>query len=224
MKKLAFLLTMAFLPMLASAQEDVNEFRIADIKSVAGEQVVMPVELINEGAIIAIGSHIILPVGVSLEEIKVLPDRWNSEHTMVSFKDQTPFPYPEYRKYKFVAINMGNVPVSGNKGEVLHLILNVDEGMAEGVYEIRLENGELSVRNDKEADAHLEFNTEHVAVQTVGKASLEVKGRGDATAISNVSGVVPQEAADIYDLTGRRLKTAPQKGVYIQGKKKFVAK
>ena len=224
MKKLAFLLTMAFLPMLASAQEDVNEFRIADIKSVAGEQVVMPVELINEGTVFAFGGYLILPVGVSIADMKVLPDRWDSEHTMVSFKDQTPFPYPEYRKYKFVAINMGNVPVSGNKGEVLHLILNVDKDMADGVYEIRLENGELSVRNDKEADAHLEFNTEHVAVQTVGKASLEVKGRGDATAISNVSGVVPQEAADIYDLAGRRLKTAPEKGVYIQGKKKFVAK
>ena len=118
---------------------------------------------------------------------------------------------------------MGNVPVSGNKGEVLHLILNVDEGMADGVYEIRLEEGQLSVRNDKEADNHLEFNTESVAIQTIGKASLEVKGRGDATGISNVSSAV-REDADIYDLTGRRLKTAPQKGVYIQGKKKFVTK
>ena len=45
MKKL--LLTMAVLPILASAQEGVNEFRISDIKSVAGEQVVMPVELIS---------------------------------------------------------------------------------------------------------------------------------------------------------------------------------
>ena len=222
MKKLAFLLTMAFLPMLASAQEGVNEFRISDIKSVAGEQVVMPVELINEGTVFAFGGYLILPEGVSIAEIKVLPDRWDSEHTMVSFRDQTPFPYPEYRKYVFVAIN-GNVPVSGNKGEVLHLILNVDEGMADGVYEIRLEEGQLSVRNDKEADNHLEFNTESVAIQTIGKASLEVKGRGDATGISNVSSAV-REDAGIYDLTGRRLKTAPQKGVYIQGKKKFVTK
>lgn len=32
MKKLALLLTMAFLPMLASAQEGVNEFRISTSK------------------------------------------------------------------------------------------------------------------------------------------------------------------------------------------------
>ena len=223
MKKLAFLLTMAFLPMLASAQEGVNEFRISDIKSVAGEQVVMPVELINEGTVIAFGSHIILPEGVSLEDIKVLPDRWNSEHTMVAFRDQTSFPYPEYRKYLFVAINMNNTPVIGNKGDVLQLILKVDKDMADGVYEIRLEEGELSVRNDKETDAHLEFNTESVAIQTVGKALLEVKGRGDVTAIKNVPGEV-REDGNVYDLTGRRLKTAPQKGVYIQNGKKFFVK
>ncbi|MBR2154355.1 MAG: hypothetical protein IJ901_07055, partial [Bacteroidaceae bacterium] len=219
MKKLFVLLTMAFLPILASAQAGVNELRISDIKSVAGEQVVMPVELINEGTVFAFGGYLILPEGVSIAEIKVLPDRWDSEHTMVSFRDQTPFPYPEYRKYVFVAIN-GNVPVSGNKGEVLHLILNVDEGMADGVYEIRLEEGQLSVRNDKEVDNHLEFNTKSVAIQTIGKASLEIKGRGDATGISNVPSAV-REDAGIYDLTGRRLKTAPQRGVYIQGKKKI---
>lgn len=223
MKKLAFLLTMAFFPVLGGAQEGVNEFRISDIKSVAGEQVVMPVELINEGTVFAFGGYLILPVGVSIADMKVLPDRWDSEHTMVSFRDQTPFPYPEYRKYLFVAYNMKNTPVSGNKGDVLQLILNVDKDMADGVYEIRLEEGELAVRSDKDTGAHLEFNSESVAIQTVGKALLEVKGRGDATAIKNVRGEVREEG-NVYDLTGRRLKTAPQKGVYIQGKKKFVTK
>ena len=48
---------------------------------------------------------------------------------------------------------------------------------------------------------------------------------GDDTGIINLKAGQPDAAnAPVYDLQGRRTKQATQKGVYIQGGKKFVVK
>ena len=216
MKKLFVLLTMAFLPILASAQAGVNELRISDIKGEAGEQIILPVELVNDQSMIAFGAFLVLPEGVRVEDM-ALTDRWNSKTANIQYK------MVQEGLYKFVGFNLRNVPISGNEGSIVDVTLNVDKNLAAGVYEIRLEQIELAPEKLPDGTDRQNGNLrpeDWVAVQTIGKASLEIKGRGDATGISNVPSAI-RENAGIYDLMGRRLKTAPQKGVYIQGKKKI---
>ena len=65
-----------------------------------------------------------------------------------------------------------------------------------------------------------------VAVQDVAteqSAVLEVKAKGDFTAISQVK-AENNDAAPVYDLTGRRLSAVPQKGMYIQNGRKMMAR
>lgn len=214
MKNLFVLLTMAFWPMLASAQAGVNELRISDIQAEAGQQVKLSIELVCDQSIIAFGAYMVLPEGVSLEGMAIT-DRWNSKGALVQYKM-----YSE-GLYKIVGVDMKNAPIPGNVGSIVDVTLNIDKDMAAGVYEIRLEQIELAPKRLPDGTQLGNLQPEdYIAIQTVGKASLEIKGRGDATGISNVPSAI-RENAGIYDLMGRRLKTAPQKGVYIQGKKKI---
>ena len=215
MKKLFVLLTMAFLPMLASAERGVNELRISDIQAEAGQQVKLSVELVNENPVRGIGAYLYLPEGVTMEEISIVPNRWPEPDEWIDF---------QYKKledgvYKFVVIAMEKInALSEGEGEIFTITLNVGKDVADGVYEIMFKNVEMSVW--PKDDAYLQMGGSYTVTQTIGKASLEIKGRGDATGISNVPSAI-RENAGIYDLMGRRLKTAPQKGVYIQGKKKI---
>jgi hypothetical protein len=215
MKNLFVLLTMAFWPMLASAQAGVNELRISDIQAEAGQQVKLSVELVNENPVRGIGAYLYLPEGVTMEEINIIPNRWPEPDEWIDF---------QYKKledgvYKFVVIAMEKInALSEGEGEIFTITLNVGKDVADGVYEIMLKNVEMSVW--PKDDAYLQMGGSYTVTQTIGKASLEIKGRGDATGISNVPSAI-RENAGIYDLMGRRLKTAPQKGVYIQGKKKI---
>ena len=215
MKKLFVLLTMAFLPILAGAERGVNELRISDIQAEAGQQVKLSVELVNENPVRGIGAYLYLPEGVTMEEINIVPNRWPEPDEWIDF---------QYKKledgvYKFVVIAMEKInALSEGEGEIFTITLNVGKDVADGVYEIMLKNVEMSVW--PKDDAYLQMGGSYTVTQTIGKASLEIKGRGDATGISNVPSAM-HENAGIYDLMGRRLKTAPQKGVYIQGKKKI---
>jgi len=215
MKKLFILLIMAFLPMLASAERGVNELRISDIQAEAGQQVKLSVELVNENPVRGIGAYLYLPEGVTMEEINIVPNRWPEPDEWIDF---------QYKKledgvYKFVVIAMEKInALSEGEGEIFTITLNVGKDVADGVYEIMLKNVEMSVW--PKDDAYLQMGGSYTVTQTIGKASLEIKGRGDATGISNVPSAI-RENAGIYDLMGRRLKTAPQRGVYIQGKKKI---
>ena len=215
MKKLFILLIMAFLPMLASAERGVNEFRISDIQAEAGQQVKLSVELVNENPVRGIGAYLYLPEGVTMEEINIVPNRWPEPDEWIDF---------QYKKledgvYKFVVIAMEKInALSEGEGEIFTITLNVGKDVADGVYEIMFKNVEMSVW--PKDDAYLQMGGSYTVTQTIGKASLEIKGRGDATGISNVPSAI-RENAGIYDLMGRRLKTAPQRGVYIQGKKKI---
>jgi len=215
MKKLFILLIMAFLSMLASAERGVNELRISDIQAEAGQQVKLSVELVNENPVRGIGAYLYLPEGVTMEEINIVPNRWPEPDEWIDF---------QYKKledgvYKFVVIAMEKInALSEGEGEIFTITLNVGKDVADGVYEIMLKNVEMSVW--PKDDAYLQMGGSYTVTQTIGKASLEIKGRGDATGISNVPSAI-RENAGIYDLMGRRLKTAPQRGVYIQGKKKI---
>ena len=215
MKKLFILLIMAFLPMLASAERGVNELRISDIQAEAGQQVKLSVELVNENPVRGIGAYLYLPEGVTMEEINIVPNRWPEPDEWIDF---------QYKKledgvYKFVVIAMEKInALSEGEGEIFTITLNVGKDVADGVYEIMLKNVEMSVW--PKDDAYLQMGGSYTVTQTIGKASFEIKGRGDATGISNVPSAI-RENAGIYDLMGRRLKTAPQRGVYIQGKKKI---
>ncbi len=215
MKNLFVLLTMAFLPMLASAERGVNELRISDIQAEAGQQVKLSVELVNENPVRGIGAYLYLPEGVTMEEINIVPNRWPEPDEWIDFR----YKKLEDGVYKFVVIAMEKInALSEGEGEIFTITLNVGKDVADGVYEIMLKNVEMSVW--PKDDAYLQMGGSYTVIQTIGKASLEIKGRGDATGISNVPSAV-REDAGIYDLTGRRLKTAPQRGVYIQGKKKI---
>ena len=216
MKNLFVLLAMVFVPMLASAERGENELRISNIQTEAGQQVKLTVELVNENTISGIGAYLTLPEGITMEDISIVPGRWNDVFTQAFAKTKD-------GRYKFAVITWEkNDYIQAGEGNIFTITLNVGKDVAEGVYDILLEDIQMSVKED--GDKYLQGKgNKYMVVQNVGKASLEIKSRGEATGIDNVPGAVHKDAG-IYDLTGRRLRTAPQKGVYIQGKKKMVAK
>ena len=60
-------------------------------------------------------------------------------------------------------------------------------------------------------------------VNEVNAILLSIDGEGGATKIEDIQTVTASDAADrMYDLQGRRLNTAPQKGVYIINNKKVI--
>ena len=162
------------LPLLTtSVWAGVNELRISDIQAEAGQQVKLSIELVCDQSIIAFGAYMVLPEGVSLEGMAIT-DRWNSKGALVQYKM-----YSE-GLYKIVGVDMKNAPIPGNVGSIVDVTLNIDKDMAAGVYEIRLEQIELAPKRLPDGTQLGNLQPEdYIAIQTVGKASLEIKGRGD---------------------------------------------
>ncbi len=94
-----------------------------------------------------------------------------------------------------------------------------------------------SMNNGGKADMSLDFELTEQEDVTVGvrladyqgsnlkfdNIRLYYLGKGSADAISETLGTPVSQDDNLYDLSGRRLRDVPQKGVYIKGKKKYMA-
>ena len=84
----------------------------------------------NEKEVYQFQCDVIVPEGISLDAIKASSIRANS-HTAEMSK-------VEDNHYRITMINTQNVPITGNSGELLKIVLNVSETILEGDYNLRL--------------------------------------------------------------------------------------
>ena len=63
-------------------------------------------------------------------------------------------------------------------------------------------------------------------IQNNAMSASDIKARINADVTSGITGIAVDKKTDapIYDLSGRRVKTVKQGGVYIQNHKKFIAR
>lgn len=75
-------------------------------------------------------------------------------------------------------------------------------------------------------DADAKFMFAKLLIQNNAMSASDIKARINADVTSGITGIAVDKKTDapIYDLSGRRVKTVKQGGVYIQNHKKFIAR
>ena len=122
---------MVFVPMLASAERGENELRISNIQTEAGQQVKLTVELVNENTISGIGAYLTLPEGITMEDISIVPGRWNDVFTQAFAKTKD-------GRYKFAVITWEkNDYIQAGEGNIFTITLNVGKDALEFVSQIK---------------------------------------------------------------------------------------
>ena len=133
MRKIYFSILMTLLPMLAMAE---NVLSVENQSTQPGKRFILPINLDNTDEIRAMGFTLILPEGITVEDADMT--RRGSKHQVV-YKEQ------EGNSYKFASVSMGNDIYTGHSGDIINVVLNVDKNMAKGIYDIQLQEIELSV-------------------------------------------------------------------------------
>jgi len=231
MKKIFTLLTALCLSVLASAE---NALKLVTCSAEAGGEAILSIDMTNEVDIIAFRATLVLPEGFTLIE--------DEEEEMVFLQtgraanengyDKSQVNYTQYRirgnetVFAYVPLFQSQQAkgiISAGTGAVLTARLKIDEKMQPGSYEISLQDIEMATAESAKDPEALNIWAENAAtIQTIGSV-LEVKAKGDLTAISQVK-AENNDAASVYDLTGRRLSAVPQKGMYIQNGRKMMAR
>jgi len=215
MKKIFTLLTALCLPVLASAE---NALKLVTCSGEAGGQVTLDIDMTNDVDIIAFRATLILPEGFTLiedeeEETVFLQtgratneDGYgNSQVNYISERirgNEAAFAYVPL----FQGKNLKGV-ISAGTGTVVTARLKIDEKMQPGSYEIRLEDIEMATAESVKDPENLNIWAENVVTsQTVGSA-LEVKAKGDLTAIGSIQAENEDATTAVYDLSGRCTET-----------------
>ena len=245
MKKIFTLLTALCLPVLASAE---NALKLVTCSGEAGDQVTLDIDLTNDVYIMDFIGTLVLPEGVTVslydeeEEIAFLQvnraEKWRvrgDEKWYMNYTDYAIQGNEVIFRYDPIFRRSMNTAIAPGTGTVLKVLLKIDEKMAPGRYDIRLKGVSLqSVDQTKipvysEADWRNTFISQEdcIAVQNVTgeqSAALEVKAKGDLTAIGSIQAENEDATTAVYDLSGRRLTSVPARGMYIRGGKKVLVK
>ncbi len=121
-----------------------NELFIEDFKAKAGEQITLSVKMNNVAEITCFQFDLYLPNGVTIatEDGEDLIDL-NQERT--TYKKHTLSYMKQPDGAMRIVCNSGtNKIFSGNSGEVVTVVVNVSESIADGEYEISVKNQELT--------------------------------------------------------------------------------
>jgi hypothetical protein len=245
MKKILTLMLALCLPWgLASAE---NALKLVTCSAEAGGEVTLSIELDNDVYIMDFIGTLVLPEGMKVslideeEDIAFLQveraEKWRVRGDSKYYLDFTTYVIEGNKvifRYDPIFRRSLNTAIAPGTGPVLKVQLKLDEKLAPGKYDIVMKDIRLqSVEQTRmpvysDADLRDTFIPQEdcVAVQDVAteqSAVLEVKAKGDFTAISQVK-AENNDAAPVYDLTGRRLSAVPQKGMYIQNRRKMMAR
>ncbi|MBQ9641115.1 MAG: hypothetical protein IJV06_06105 [Bacteroidaceae bacterium] len=153
MKKIFSLLTMALLPMLASAEIGTAQLKFSDITAQPGENVTLTIEMDNDCPIRGIGANLNLPDGV--EAIKGFynddderyyyvepdPNRMGDTWTASFIESTYKFLFIENRSY----YSAKKQPINPGTGPVCSIILKVDSSVEDGIWDV-LKISKLIVR------------------------------------------------------------------------------
>lgn len=108
-----------------------------------------------------------------------------------------------------VVLGLKDVDESIQAGDIAEFTVSVTEGTADGDYEMKVNNTELTYGDDP------------MAQETTAPAEFTIKVSVGATGIENIS--VVKENTPVYNLAGQQINNL-QKGVYVRNGKKFIVK
>ena len=208
----------------------------------------MAIDLTNDVYIMDFGGTLVLPEGVTVslydeeEEIAFLQvdraekwrvrgdEKWYQDYITYAIRgNEVRFVYDALLRRSL------NTAIAPGSGTVLKVLLKIDENMKSGKYDIVLKDiflqsvDQIKMNVFTEEDLRNTFISQEdcIAVQDVASeqsAVLEVKAKGDITAIESVQAESQDAATAIFDLSGRRLSSVPVKGMYIRNGKKVLVK
>ena len=112
---------------------------------------------------------------------------------------------------RVVILSLKNKVFDGEEGDIATVALDVT-GVADGVYQYTIKNIALS-----DPSSQLQYPADVVEWVSVNGGVI-----GEATGIDSITADSENANEAIYDLFGRKLKDAPNKGVYIMGNKKII--
>ncbi len=189
MKKYIFALITMLLSVSTVGAQNVNSIQdnsvyVLDTVAQKGEQVILSFHMKNSAEVQAIGMVFELPQGFSVAKndrgrfLVALNGNRNDEHSIgMSLVDGI---------YKVAITNNNGYSFIGNEGEIFSVTLDVEESIAEGDYEVKLSQVELSGKNGKISEKG----------EYVGKITIS-----PVPALDNVN-IIKKEEVTIYDVNG----------------------
>ncbi len=161
-----------------------NSVYVLDTVARKGEQVTLSFHMKNSAEVQAVGMAFELPQGFSVAKndrgrfLIALNGNRNDEHSIgMSLVDGI---------YKVAITNNNGYSFIGNEGEIFSVTLDVEESLAEGDYDVKLSQVELSGKNGKISEKG----------EYVGKITIS-----SATDLDNIS-IVNNAGVMIYSIDG----------------------
>jgi hypothetical protein len=108
-----------------------------------------------------------------------------------------------------VVLGLKDIDESIQAGDIAKFTVEVADGTADGDYEMKVTNTELTYGDDP------------MAQETTAPAEFNIKVTVGATGIENIS--VEKENTPVYNLNGMQVSNL-QKGVYVRNGKKYIVK
>ena len=108
-----------------------------------------------------------------------------------------------------VVLGLKDIDESIQAGDVANFTVEVADGTADGDYEMKVTNTELTYGDDP------------MAQETTAPAEFNIKVTVGATGIESVS---VENNAPVYNLAGMLMNGNLQKGIYVQNGKKYIVK
>ncbi len=126
-------------------KEDINNkdhLFISHLTGIAGEQIILPIKLVNENDIAGVQFKLTLPEGISValnskNKLMFSKTERDENHTLSCSKG-------EDNHYTVLLYSADSEAICGNEGNIIDVTLNVDKDMKEGTYEIKLSEIVLS--------------------------------------------------------------------------------
>lgn len=120
----ALLMMFSLTSMTAQIAND-NTLQLKDLQCGAGRQAIMPVEILNNGQIVAIQFDLTLPEGFRLSDTTQIVVNRSSNH-------KANFRHTTYRTARIIVTSNDNSPITGNEGILLEIPITAPDTATEG--------------------------------------------------------------------------------------------
>lgn len=214
-KKFISLVLLAFIGQaVQAASDEANYLSIDPFYIEPGEVITVNLNLINNDNICAYQTDLVLPEGLSVTQekegneiywnISVVPSRTSSRFENMHFTQVSKV----NECIRIICSSYSNYSFSGNNGAITTISIKADEGIKSDIYEIKLKNSELTLKEGLKAYNPKEYlSSSVVGVTSEGCLTLAGAYHGEAIAILNEalagkSGINVIDMAEVTSFAG----------------------
>lgn len=192
-----------------AAADEKNYLSVAPFYIEPGDVVTVDLNLINELPICAYQTDLILPEGMSVTyevedgetymDVYVAPDRTSTDSRKAHIVDASSMKDGSVR---IVCYSPKNTAFVGNQGAVATISIKVDDGLKADVYELKLQNTEVTMKETLTAYHPVNFSAAVPVGETYGnKLTLAGKYTDEAIMVLNTE-LTKRDNISVIDMTG----------------------